>query len=728
MIWIQSTLITLSLASGFVSLWLVNLSHGKQVPGVAELRLLLWLLAGWSFVYAVILAIDSPLLMVALHRIKLSIISWAGLAWIVLTLRIINTRHIISKRLIILLAIPPMISGFLSIINPQGLFFDLNIVYSSLGFTTVYATPQLIAPLYWLVTFGYAIAGIILFSWWLYKNSHKGMRISPFAWVFILFFTFSVISALYIAREYYIDIIPLTSSVINYVIAIGILQLRVFDLLPMAYDNIIANMNDGIIITNTRQHIHMINHTIERFSGLKQENVKNRAIFSVFPDLPNTKNDISSYELTWDKISLSISKTTIYDYYNQVQGYLWVFQNISERKQAELSLKENIKQLSELQRLATQMSNIQNVDEILTISFNAALQLTKSDEGYIILFDEHTQITNKYYSGVFNFSLIDPDVAEVVDKHIEKISISGPRHRIIFPLVSHETLLGLLMLESHKSNTFDDRALDFIRILTGRISVAIENAKLYQQAQDQINELKKLYDQVSHLEQIKTDMIRIAAHDLRNPLSVLTAYISMMQMDSHLFPPDYVDYIEQMLTAARRIAVMISEILSLERIERMAQELTAEPFDIVLSTTEAYDEYKRQAMDKNITLTMETNVPNAIVYGDPIQIYEAMVNLINNAIKYTPEGGKILVSLQVVTTGSVVFLVQDNGYGIPADQQDKLFKAFSRAKTSETQAIEGLGLGLSLVKSIIDRHAGELFFESVYEQGSVFGFTLDIYQ
>lgn len=688
----------------------------------------MWLIAGWSLTYAVILAIDSPLLMLSLHRIKLSLISWTGVAWLLLTLRLTNTQRILSRQIIVILTIPAVICGVLSLVNPQELFFELEVVYSLLGFTTVYATPKLIAPLYWLVTFGYSIVGIILFAYWLYRNSQKGTRISPFVWIFILFFTVTIILTVFISREYYIDIIPLTTPAINYILAIGILQLRVFDLLPMAYDNIIANMNDGIIITNKEQGIHQMNRTMERISRIKQDTVRNQPISSLHPSLPNTTNDISSLEIVWNQLILSVSKTTIYDYYNEVQGYLWVFQDISDRKQAEMSLKENIKQLSELQRLATYISHIQNIDEILTISFNTALQLTRSDEGCIVLLDKNHQITNKYYTGPFSFSLAEPDVAAVIDKHIEKVSVSGPRHRIILPLISHEELLGLLILESHKVGTFDERTLDFIRILTGRITVAIENAKLYQQAQDQIAELQKLYDQVSHLEEIKTDMIRIAAHDLRNPLSVLTAYISMMQMDSDLLPPDYADYIEQMLTAARRIAVMISEILSLERIERMAQELTAEPFDMVASTTEAFEEYKRQAQDKDISLTLETNVNSAIIYGDPIQIYEAMVNLINNAIKYTPEGGRVIVSLQVVTTDRIVFLVQDNGYGIPADQQDRLFKAFSRAKTNETQAIEGLGLGLSLVKSIIDRHGGELFFESVHGQGSVFGFTLESYQ
>jgi signal transduction histidine kinase len=113
------------------------------------------------------------------------------------------------------------------------------------------------------------------------------------------------------------------------------------------------------------------------------------------------------------------------------------------------------------------------------------------------------------------------------------------------------------------------------------------------------------------------------------------------------------------------------------------------------------------------------------VLADSAQIGEAMNNLISNAIKYTPEGGKIEVSLSA-DDDNAIFRVRDNGYGIPLEQQAGLFQPFYRATTAKTIDIEGTGLGLHLVKNIIQRYDGEMIFSSVEGAGSTFGFKLPL--
>ena len=112
-----------------------------------------------------------------------------------------------------------------------------------------------------------------------------------------------------------------------------------------------------------------------------------------------------------------------------------------------------------------------------------------------------------------------------------------------------------------------------------------------------------------------------------------------------------------------------------------------------------------------------------VVSGDDAQLYEAVTNLVNNAIKYTPEGGKIDIILRIENS-HVEFVVKDTGYGIPDEKQKQLFRPFYRVKTEETLNIDGTGLGLHLVQNIIKRHNGEMIFNSIYGKGSTFGFTL----
>lgn len=112
-----------------------------------------------------------------------------------------------------------------------------------------------------------------------------------------------------------------------------------------------------------------------------------------------------------------------------------------------------------------------------------------------------------------------------------------------------------------------------------------------------------------------------------------------------------------------------------------------------------------------------------IIMADPAQLHEAVFNLVENAVKYTPEGGLVHVELSI-EQGDAVFKVQDTGYGIPEDQQKKLFEPGFRAQSEETENITGTGWGLYLVKGIVERHGGEMIFHSEYRKGSTFGFRL----
>jgi two-component system, OmpR family, phosphate regulon sensor histidine kinase PhoR len=136
-------------------------------------------------------------------------------------------------------------------------------------------------------------------------------------------------------------------------------------------------------------------------------------------------------------------------------------------------------------------------------------------------------------------------------------------------------------------------------------------------------------------------------------------------------------------------------------------------------------EHEFQAQEKSLAITLDITDKQLIVSGDDAQLHEAIVNLINNAIKYTPEGGKIQVKLQK-QNNEALFEVVDNGYGIPVNMQEKLFQPFYRVISVETQHIEGTGLGLHLVKNIIERHGGEMHFQSDHGEGSTFGFVMSL--
>jgi PAS domain S-box-containing protein len=246
----------------------------------------------------------------------------------------------------------------------------------------------------------------------------------------------------------------------------------------------------------------------------------------------------------------------------------------------------------------------------------------------------------------------------------------------------------------------------------------------------QYEEIQNLFEKVNKLEQLKSDMIRVAAHDLRSPLAVFVTHLDVMslELNEEGAIPDkdaLIAHLEDMRGATKRMRRIIEDILSLERIEQNAQHAEYSPIELNPMVQGIFRDYQSQAKSHQLNFTLTCPPSSVKIQGDIAQLREAIANLINNAIKYTPEGGTV----EVITTtkgNCARFEVIDTGYGIPKDKHASLFQPFYRAKSKETRHIEGTGLGLYLVKNIIERHHGALIFKSVQGKGSHFGFEIPL--
>ncbi|MFW5771935.1 MAG: histidine kinase N-terminal 7TM domain-containing protein, partial [Phototrophicaceae bacterium] len=437
---------------------------------------------------------------------------------------------------------------------------------------------------------------------------------------------------------------------------------------------------------------------------------------------------------------------------------LTIARDVTERKAAEAQLNQRIEQLQVVRQVSDEIGDTLNVDHVLLISLDAALRLSGAQGGFIALINREKILALKAIGAYPTAhskdasSAVAPDdidldaglIGEVMRSRQplrlkslpptgDYVSATNPRlpntrAQIVVPLIARDNVIGLLNLETHDPARFSDEVFELIKILADRIAMAMDNARLFRQAQMQIGELQSLYEQVSYLEGIKTDMIRIAAHDLRNPLAVMLGYLQIFDLDRDQLSAEHQEYTDLMLKSVRRMNKMIDDILSLERIERMANQESNEVFDLIEQVTKAVDEFGQQAARKGLALTYDPGkLASVSVTGDAPQIYEAITNLISNAIKYTPEGGSIHIVMKQDSVRQITYCVKDTGYGIPPDQQQRLFQPFYRVKNEETRKVDGTGLGLHLVKNIVERHGGQIVFESDYGKGSTFGFSLPVY-
>lgn len=433
--------------------------------------------------------------------------------------------------------------------------------------------------------------------------------------------------------------------------------------------------------------------------------------------------------------------TPIWGQHGQIEGLAGIMRDLTTRNLTESELEKRISQMVTLQRIDAELTHQLDIDYVLSMALDAAVRLSAADAGGIELIREGNLYTGTIignYPPQFLYSYPRPPrgvIARVLDTRRPElildvkqdpdyeVNIPTTRAMMVIPLVSQDRLIGVLFLETRRAERFSTEVFEFIQLITTRIAAAVDNAQLYDTTRQQLAELQELYTQISSLEQLKTDMISLAAHDLGNPLTSISGFTDLL-LDSNLNETQR-EQATIVKDAAMRMKKIIRDILSLQRIEEMAQGSLTEAIDLAEAVRQIFEAQKHQAVQQRQSLTLHAPEFPMYIKGDSAQIREAIVNLVNNALKYTPAEGHIEIHLWE-ENDIFVFEVVDNGYGVPEELQPRLFQPFYRAKTRETARIDGTGLGLHLVKNIIERHHGKMRFHSVYGKGSTFGFEIPV--
>ena len=225
------------------------------------------------------------------------------------------------------------------------------------------------------------------------------------------------------------------------------------------------------------------------------------------------------------------------------------------------------------------------------------------------------------------------------------------------------------------------------------------------------------------IETMRRDFISNVSHELRTPLAALKALTETLQSGALEDPPAAHRFLEQMETEVDSLSLMVSELLELSRIEsgRVPLNLASNrPIDIV---NPAFERLCLQAERAGLTLTVEC--PNDLphILADATRVQQVIVNLLHNAIKFTPSGGQVIVRV-VQQDRMICFTVTDNGIGIAPENLSRIFERFYKADPSRTTS--GTGLGLAIARHLVEAHGGRIWAESDVGKGSVFHFTIPL--
>ncbi|MGD1043523.1 MAG: ATP-binding protein, partial [Sedimentisphaerales bacterium] len=230
--------------------------------------------------------------------------------------------------------------------------------------------------------------------------------------------------------------------------------------------------------------------------------------------------------------------------------------------------------------------------------------------------------------------------------------------------------------------------------------------------------------QQREIDRMKSDFISSVSHELRTPLTSIKAYAETMLDDRNMTDETRREFLQIINEESDRLTNLINGILDISKIEAGTIEIIRKPVNVALVAKRAAESFEHVADKKKVRL--ETDIAEHLpeLVGDENKIYSMITNLINNAIKFTPENGTVTVSAQLVNNELVV-KVSDTGMGIPKDDMSKIFGRFYRVHRPGKQ-IQGTGLGLAIVKEIVIRHDGRIDVESEIDKGSTFTVYLPV--
>ncbi len=229
------------------------------------------------------------------------------------------------------------------------------------------------------------------------------------------------------------------------------------------------------------------------------------------------------------------------------------------------------------------------------------------------------------------------------------------------------------------------------------------------------------------IDKAKTEFVSLASHQLRTPLSTVSWYSEMLLAgDVGDMTAEQKKYLEEIYHGNQRMVDLVNTLLDVSRIELGTFIVESRPTNIIKLAKGVVDEQKLHIAAKRIELTckFDKNIP--LMQADPKILRMVIQNLLSNSIKYTPEGGKVEVSISLEKKVSVLFKISDNGYGIPPNQQNRIFTKLFRADNVVGKDTEGTGLGLYIAKSIVEQSGGTIRFESSEDTGTTFYVTLPL--
>jgi PAS domain S-box-containing protein len=413
---------------------------------------------------------------------------------------------------------------------------------------------------------------------------------------------------------------------------------------------------------------------------------------------------------------------------------------IIERKRAEAEIQRRNQDLAALNMIATTIGQSIGLDQILNATLDRAMSVMELDGGWVqLLEDDGSTLALAVQRGMpaqaveaikrirlgdglpgkstSSSALFDMD--SILEILRQKMASRHPDLSIALagvPISSKDNVLGVLGGISRSPRNLSPSQMQLLTTIGHQIGIAVENARLAQQAA----EVKILRE----IDRLRSELIANVSHELRTPLGLIKISCSSLLMDDAEFDrktqQKFLHGIDEETTKLERI---VEHLLDLGRMESGRLRLDKQPTDLGELAGNVVN--AMETLSTRHRLMMNLPPEPLVTTVDAKRVEQVLRNLLDNAIKYSPEGGTITVQGQQDEL-QVEFSVSDEGIGIPVEERDRIFERFHRVENEVTRSMRGAGLGLAVCRGIVEAHGGRIWVESQAGAGSTFCFTLPI--